>query len=420
MKRTAPFLLCVLVSLLGLQQQLKGQNIDFARQLVDTLSAPGMHGRGYSFEGDKVAAAFIQQEFKKAGLRSFRDSTYYQDFSMPVNVFPGAMHVALDDRSLVPGVDYLCDPESGGNKGTFPIVPMKSSKKGRTNLSGKFLSIDLRGIKDKQELAMLQSLRNNPFQASGILFITDKKLNFGASSQARGYVILTISGKAFQEIPQEITVDIDRTYQENYQSQNVIGYIPGTHRSDSFIVFSAHYDHLGHMGKATYFPGANDNASGTAMLIDLANHYAKKPPRYSIAFMAFSGEEAGLIGSEYYTREPYFNLTQIKFLINIDLMGNGEHGITLVNGKKHPETFQQVVALNEKHGYLKEVKARGTAANSDHYYFSEKGVPAFFIYSRGAHKAYHDVEDTASNLPFSAYSNLFQLIVRFADGLVVP
>src|SRR5690606_24991792 len=98
----------------------------------------------------------------------------------------------------------------------------------------------------------------------------------------------------------------------NYQTQNVIGFLPGKSKRDSFVVFSAHYDHLGRVGEA-YFPGANDNASGVSMLLELASYYAvpENKPEYSIVFMAFGAEEAGLIGSKFYVNHPLFPLKSI-------------------------------------------------------------------------------------------------------------
>ena len=87
----------------------------------------------------------------------------------------------------------------------------------------------------------------------------------------------------------------------------MLGYVEGSHFPDSFILFSAHYDHLGHMGKNIFIAGANDNASGTSMLLNLAAHYAKpeNKPKYSVMFIAFGAEEAGLIGSKFYVQHPY-------------------------------------------------------------------------------------------------------------------
>ena len=86
------------------------------------------------------------------------------------------------------------------------------------------------------------------------------------------------------------------------------------------------------MGKKTYFPGGNDNASGTSMVLNLMEYYSNpiNKPRYTIVFILFAGEEAGLLGSEYYTTHPTKDLNKIKFLLNLDLMGTGEEGMMVV------------------------------------------------------------------------------------------
>ena len=127
---------------------------------------------------------------------------------------------------------------------------------------------------------------------------------------------------------------------------------------DSFIVLTGHYDHLGHMGKDTYFPGANDNASGISMLLNLAKHYSefKGENKYSILFIAFGAEEAGLIGSKYFVNHPIFPLTNIKFLINMDLMGTGEEGLMVVNGKVFEKEFNLLNDINKKHNFFPKIK----------------------------------------------------------------
>lgn len=147
----------------------------------------------------------------------------------------------------------------------------------------------------------------------------------------------------------------------NHQSQNVIGFIPGAVYPDSFIVFSAHYDHLGQMGSKVYFPGANDNASGCAMLLNLAKYYSlpENKPKYSIAFIAFAGEEVGLLGSDYFTKNSLFPLPKIKFVFNMDIMGTGEEGITVVNGSVFKPEFEKLKQINSDNKYIKDVKIRG-------------------------------------------------------------
>jgi Zn-dependent M28 family amino/carboxypeptidase len=210
-------------------------------------------------------------------------------------------------------------------------------------------------------------------------------------------------------------VAIDAKLHRGYATQNVVGMVRGSAQPDSLLVVTAHYDHLGRIGRKAYFPGANDNASGTALLLELATYYARPENqlRYSIAFLAFGAEEVGLIGSRYFADHPLLPLNQIRFLVNLDLEGTGQAGATVVNGRLHEAEYRRLVRLNEQGRYLPELAARGRAANSDHYPFSEAGVPAFFIYTRGTPTHYHDVHDRAATLPLTGFGGVFQLVSRF-------
>ena len=202
---------------------------------------------------------------------------------------------------------------------------------------------------------------------------------------------------------------------KQYQSQNVIGYVKGKCPGKK-IVISAHYDHLGMMGEAV-FTGANDNASGVAMLLYLAKYFTENKPKHDVVFIAFAGEEAGLLGSKYYTEHPLFPLKKIKLLINCDLAGTGDEGITVVNGTVYEKEFKKLAQINVEKEYLKKIKVRGRAANSDHYWFSQKGVPAIFIYTLGGITAYHDVYDKAETLPLTAFADYAHLLIDFINQL---
>jgi Zn-dependent M28 family amino/carboxypeptidase len=179
-------------------------------------------------------------------------------------------------------------------------------------------------------------------------------------------------------------------------------------------VFSAHYDHLGKMGKDTYFPGASDNASGTAMMLLLANYYSKQHAnKYTMVFIAFSGEEAGLLGSHFFIEHPLIDLKKIKFLTNIDIAGDATNGITVVNGSVFKNQFDVLNSINSKSNLLPEIRIRGKAAISDHYFFSEKNIPCFFIYTNGGKGYYHDVFDQAKELSLNNINELFNLMTEF-------
>jgi Zn-dependent M28 family amino/carboxypeptidase len=182
-------------------------------------------------------------------------------------------------------------------------------------------------------------------------------------------------------------------------------------------MFSAHYDHLGGMGKETFFPGANDNASGVSALLNLIAYYTKHPPKYKTLFLFFAGEEAGLMGSHYFAESKAVDLKKIKFLINLDLLGTGDDGIMVVNGALHEKEFTLLNVVNSEKQLVKEIKKRGKAKNSDHYWFSEAGVPCFFIYTLGGVASYHDVFDVEKTLPLTDYKDVITLLIDFANAL---
>jgi Zn-dependent M28 family amino/carboxypeptidase len=244
------------------------------------------------------------------------------------------------------------------------------------------------------------------------------KLTGDVALEAGDSTWILVDKNAFRETPANIKVNIENNFVNNFRASNICGIVRGTVKPDSVILITAHYDHLGGMGKDTYFPGANDNASGVSLLLNLAHYYATNPQPYSIGFILFAGEEAGLIGSKYFTEHPLVPLKNIRFLINTDLAGTGEEGITVVNATEYPKEFAMMNAVNDESKLLAKINSRGKAANSDHYFFTEKGVPSFFFYTMGGIKAYHDVFDKAETLPLNEHEDLFKLVVKFNEKLM--
>jgi Zn-dependent M28 family amino/carboxypeptidase len=244
-----------------------------------------------------------------------------------------------------------------------------------------------------------------------IIELSPFKFTWSVATQAENFPYIILRDSLWSN--QKITVDISNKLIPNHTARNVIAYLPAKRKTKKTIFFSAHYDHLGRMGAETYFPGGNDNASGSAILLSLATDFKQNPSKYNLVFVGFAGEEAGLIGSHYYVNHPLFPLSRIEFLINLDIMGSGEDGITAVNASLFPKEFKKLKKINKKMGLLKTVNSRGPAANSDHYFFSEKGVPCFFIYTMGPNKNYHDIFDTYDELSFAEFEDLTRLIKRF-------
>ncbi len=411
--------------ILSLSLSSKAQDLKSARKIISKLCSPEFHGRGYVAQGDSIAAMYLMKQFKKIKLKSF-GNTYVQDFSFPVNTFPGKMSVVLNGQdTLIPAYDYLIPASSSSVSGTFPVIemnadlldhPEKLNKITNDSIAHSFIIVDTLGMKNKGfKDAYNDIIRYNLLGAKGIIQIEYKNLMYVPASFEQAFPMVKISRQALPDSIYSISIQVKNKFIPKYHTRNLIGYIPG--EKDSFLVFTAHYDHLGEMGKGIYFPGANDNGSGVAMVLALSKHYAKikKKPKYSIAFMLFSGEEMGLLGSSYYVEHPLFSLDRIKFLVNLDVIGSGEKGIKVVNGTIYKAQFDTLVSINKKKAYLQSVNIRGPAANSDHYPFYEKGVPSFFIYTLGNYSEYHNIFDKADAVPLTEFEDLFRLLLDFVQ-----
>jgi aminopeptidase YwaD len=396
------------------------------KEHAKALCSEAFHGRGYVNSGDSIAAAFIQSSFQKNGIASI-NGNYLQPFFFNVNTFPGSMEVNHNDRTLRPGVHFMVHPSSRG--GEKKLVPKKISttelldKKTLLSITDSlsndsiYNSIILDFTKVSADtIKLLQPIAEQLCASFPIVEITNKKFTWSVAAFDFNHPYIQLQDSVFNE-NSDFQIVIDSKLIKKHRANNVIGYVPAKKKSDEFIVFAAHYDHLGQMGDSTYFPGANDNASGTALLMEMANKIKQKPLKINAVFIAFAGEEAGLIGSNYYVNNPSIDLKKVRFVINTDIMGSGEEGVTVVNATLHDKEFQILKNINKKKSYLKEIKSRGPAANSDHYWFTQKGVPSFFLYTMGPNKNYHDIFDTYENLSFSATENVFYLLYDFAKKL---
>ncbi len=206
----------------------------------------------------------------------------------------------------------------------------------------------------------------------------------------------------------------------DHATQNVCAMIPGTGAPDTVVIIGAHYDHLGQMGESVMFPGAHDNASGTATVLDLAYYFKHHPPYYTTLFTLFSGEEAGLMGSFAFVRDSLLDFSKLKLMLNIDLMGGGNDGFTMVNSdaENTQEFFQSMVDINDREHLVKEVRPRKNAFNSDHAPFVMKGLPAVFIYVMGGTTGgYHQPSDTEENCSLAAYHNTVTLFIKALEAL---
>ena len=123
-----------------------------------------------------------------------------------------------------------------------------------------------------------------------------------------------------------------------------------------------------------------------------------------------------MLGSKHYVDYPLFPIKDIAFLLNLDILGTGDDGIKVVNATEFVPEFDRLVKLNEENRWLKQVAKRGKAAISDHYFFTEQGVPSFYWYTLGGIAHYHNIYDKAETLPLNEFEDVFRLAVAFLEG----
>lgn len=367
--------LIFIIFLVALNTPLTAQNEDYARKILKNLCSYDFHGRGYTFGGDSLAANFLCNEFSPLGIKPIM-----QPFAITANVFEGDAFIVAGKDTLKAGRDFVVNP---------------SNQSVKCNIK---LSKDFR--------------KNDSLQTSDLLIFAVDILPPQSISDHQNKIAKFYINKALIHNKKRASFHLDAHLKHGYITHNIIGIIPG--ETDTFKVITAHYDHVGTLGRDAYFPGAHDNASGTAMALDLAREFASMPKQhYSIAFILFSGEEIGLLGSYYYTRNPQFPLSKIKTLINLDMLGSGDEGIMVVNGAVLKDEFDFLVNINNTNNYVPKIQSRGEAANSDHYFFYKKGVKSLYIYTLGTYKEYHNIYDRAEIIPMPAYNGIFNLVKDF-------
>lgn len=366
----------------------RAQDEYFGREMLYKLTSEDFWGRGYTKGGMQKAADFLSARFRQYGLKPFYRNGYFQKFQYAVNTFPGKMFLQIDRYRMEPGKDFIVSPDARGLRASGILEPIDSLTYG-----------------DRERTFIVQ---------------LQDKLTWSVAGHAEDPCKVLLLRSSLKSIPQSFHVDIENRFVPDFTAHNICGFVPGTAVPDSFMFITAHYDHLGGMGSAVYFPGANDNASGVSLLLNLARYYGEHPQRYSIGFILFAGEEIGLLGSAYFTEHAPLPLQKIRFLINTDLAGTGDEGITVVNATEFPEAFRLLTRLNDSAKWLPAINARGKAANSDHYYFSEKGVPAFFFYTLGGITAYHDIYDKPATLPLTKHEALFEMVTTLFYSLMNP
>lgn len=452
------------------------------------LSSDNMEGRDTGSKGQKLAAKYIYQQFNDAHLfnpSGTKDSSdYFQKFSIYKQEQPGAEIKTLrkelknyDDILISGFTKYSNDNMELVFLGTAPDTSY--TNKDYSNKAVIFLSSNLYAaaiksndivIASKAKLVLFcnpnqnsqyQELlskrkaisprgmnlkseingRSNPFDSisSNLSFtkFKNRMLTYqGAISNSAASSLLQIKPKRLKQIlatqnlkPNELAIrkfgfSFNLKYKE-LNTENVFAFLPGTDKKEEVLVISAHYDHIGKKD-GEIFNGANDNASGTAAIIEIARKFKDASDhghktKRSILFVAFTGEEKGLCGSTYFVDNSPIPISKIVGNLNLDMLGRYDqfHDTTdyiYLLGTNHLKPKLKVISdsINQISTKLQLDYKYDTPDNflyqaSDQASFVKHGIPAIF-YFNGLHKDYHQASDTAEKIDFKAIKRVSQLV----------
>lgn len=387
-------------------------------RIVKTLASDEMKGRQAFTPGNEKAARFIQAEFKKAGLRFFPGlSSYEQKFNV-YEVTPDQNSVLLDGQNL-PEESFFIRTGAEQVQWQPNTKPAKivARVEAADNLSQKFQEL-LTGkesgliLIDTAHAEMFKRYRN---------YLNRNSLHLNLDSTTLVFA-LTANKK-----PQAIAVNA-RNKITAKTLRNVVGYLPGKSRKNEFVVFSAHYDHIGVIAPVngdSIANGADDDASGTTAVIALANYYKKQNNNArSLLFVTFTAEEIGGYGAQYFTKQ--IDPRQVTAMFNIEMIGKesqfGKNAGFITGFDK--SDFGPIIQKNlagtqytfHPDPYIKE----NLFYRSDNATLARLGVPAHTLSTDkiDTDKLYHSVDDEFASLNITNMTNIIQAIAQSARSII--
>ena len=392
---------------------------------INFLADDKLEGRRTGTAGEKLAYKFIQTEFKKAGLKTFTvDKQYVQEFEVNEGREIGKSTTFIIDDIAYTENEHFFPFAFSGNLGETQLEKIKKDvaffdlsdliKENQNNphfdLKEKILSVCNDQISKNKKLII--------FSNSGTI---KDDLKFDEKDKTPRLSIPIIYVKdllrnTLTEDLQAVTLSIAITAKTKF-GHNIIGYI--NNKAANTIILGAHYDHLGygedHNSLYTgsipmIHNGADDNASGTAALIELAKKLKKASyKKYNYLFVSFSGEELGLFGSKYFTDHAGLDLKTVNYMINMDMVGrlnDSTHGLT-IGGYGTSPSWGKII--NTKDAYFKINADSSGSGPSDHFSFYKKDIPVLFFFT-GSHKDYHKPTDDADKINYEGEYKIIQYI----------
>ncbi|WP_337873332.1 M20/M25/M40 family metallo-hydrolase [Ignavibacterium sp.] len=434
---------------------------------VSILSSEKFDGRLPGSEGYDKAAKYAANKFLESKLKPLGDVGYFQFLNVEYNKIdtPAVFEAIVDSITIKYelGKDFVFRGFSGANSFTLPVAfcgyglsrpDLGYDDYQNVNVKNKIVIVFKQNpkwkIDDKDwgtNYPREKSLVAKQKGAKGILFVSlpnDEKpqpligsVLHGEGEQPTDFPQLHISLQAANDLLSRVGLTINecqtkidekkkpfsfltRTkakivattfYQKNAQTMNVVGMIEGSDPKlkNEYVVIGAHLDHVGSQA-GLLFPGANDNASGSAGVIELAKAFSsdKTKPKRSIIFVLFASEEQGLFGSKHFVDNLKIPKEQIVAMLNLDCIGYGD-SIQVGNGKSSPNLWQIAKEFDQKNFKLM-VSDTWSGGGADATAFHEQGIPSLYFVSKYSYDHLHLPTDTVETLN----PDLFEKIVKLA------
>ncbi|HAA23340.1 MAG TPA: arginyl aminopeptidase [Cytophagales bacterium] len=440
------------------------------RMHLEVVASDSMEGRATATAGQKRAARYIQSHFETIGLKGVAEgeNPYQQEFKLEERTW-GEVTLEANGNEFRNLEDFFYIGDKSMRSTDMEVVYVGKGEEADIedlNLEDKAVIILAPGrgasnepmerCKEKGAAAFLVIYSEDQDQFMSFIntykvYLARPQLGFAVEEEGDGDAVFLISpeiastildqpfedlqkmadkGKVHEVEPAEIELAAARDIKE-LVSSNVVGFLEGSDEElkDEVLVVTAHYDHLGTGDDGDVYNGADDDGSGTVTVMELAQSFAMAAaegngPRRSILFMLVSGEEKGLLGSEYYTENPIFPLEKTVTNLNIDMIGRVDDAhekdpyfvYVIGSDKLSTELHDLSEAANNKYTKL-DLDYRYNDENdpnryyyrSDHYNFAKNNIPVVF-YFNGTHEDYHRTSDTVDKIHFGKMERIGRLV----------
>jgi hypothetical protein len=433
------FLFLILISQSAIGQKLKKSDkaiIENLKTEITYLSSNQLEGRRTGTPGEKLAYSYLSDQFQKAGLKGKGDgNTFIQSFEINEGkeILP-ATHLLINDSSVEIKKDFFPLIFSADGEARGDVSPAFKEKGMPWFLD---INDDLEENKNNPHYDLQNFIRNKAIEfaekgATALIVFNSGEindaLNFDEKSKIEKvkipviYLSKNISKKYLSDQSANLTIDLKTVLGNKKRTgHNVIGYLDNG--AAHTIILGAHYDHLGHgedhnslwTGKPEIFNGADDNASGTALIIELAKWLKdSKLKKNNYLFICFSGEELGLFGSKYFIENPTVPITSVDFMINCDMVGRLNDSTNTVTIGGYGTSSEWARILPEKTKSLNVKFDSSGVGPSDHTSFYLQNIPVLFFFT-GAHQDYHKPTDDVDKINFVGEYRIMQYIENILE-----